>query len=46
MFGNVKKEYVEDVQGNYRKTLRLNNDAIERLKWNPQDRLKDYIHSL
>jgi len=46
MFGNVKKEYVEDVQGNYRKTLRLNNDAIERLKWNPQDRLKDYINSL
>ena len=46
MFGNVKREYVEDVQGNYRKTLRLNNDAIERLKWNPEDRLKDYIHSL
>lgn len=43
MFGNVEKEYVPDVKGNYRETIRLNNDAIERLGWSPKDRLKDYI---
>jgi len=46
MFGSVEKVYVDDVKGNYRKTLRLNNDAIERLGWKPQDRLKEYISSL
>jgi len=46
MFGNIEKVYVDDVKGNYRKTLRLNNDAIERLGWKPQNRLKEYISSL
>lgn len=46
MFGNIEKVYVEDVKGNYRKTLRLNNDAIERLEWKPVDRLQEYIKSL
>ena len=46
MFGNIKKEYVDDVKGNYTKTLRLNNDAIERLGWSPIDRLESYIKSL
>lgn len=46
MFGNIEKEYVDDVKGNYRETLRINNDAIERLGWQPKDRLKDYIKSL
>ncbi len=46
MFGNVKKEYVPDVKGNYRETIRLNNDAIERLGWAPKDRLKEYIKNI
>lgn len=46
MFGNIKKEYVADVKGNYRETLRINNDAIERLGWQPNDRLVEYIKSL
>ncbi|MEY4334140.1 MAG: hypothetical protein RLZZ196_2883 [Bacteroidota bacterium] len=45
MFG-VIKEYVDDVKGNYRETLRLNNDAIDRLGWQPKDRLKEYIKGL
>jgi len=45
MFG-LFKEYVDDVKGNYRETLRVNNDAIDRLGWQPKDRLKDYINSL
>ena len=45
MFG-VLSEYVDDVKGNYRVTLRENNDAIERLGWAPNDRLKEYIENL
>lgn len=46
MFGDIKKEYVDDVKGNYRKTLRINNDVIERLGWQPTDKLENYIKSL
>jgi UDP-glucose 4-epimerase len=46
MFGDVKKEYTNDVKGNYRKTLRLNDDAIQRLKWQPTDKLKSYINEI
>ena len=38
--------YVDDVKGNYRETLRINNDAIERLGWQPKDRLVEYIKGL
>ena len=38
--------YIPDQKGNYRETLRENNDTVERLDWKPQDRLKDYIQSL
>lgn len=43
---DVGCEYLLDQPGNYRKTLRENNDALERLDWKPQDRLLDYINSL
>jgi hypothetical protein len=33
-------------KGNYRETLRENNDAIERLGWKPSDKLRQYIQSL
>lgn len=46
MFTPLLREYVDDVKGNYRETLRVNNDAIERLGWQPQDRLKEYIDTL
>ena len=45
MFG-VERKYVNDVKGNYRETIRVNNDAIERLGWKPTDRLEQYIKSL
>lgn len=35
-----------DVGGNYRETIRINNDAIERLGWQPKNRLKEYINQL
>ena len=43
---NATSVYVDDQPGNYRKTLRVNDDIINELNWNPQDRLKDYINSL
>ena len=45
MFG-VERKYVDNVKGNYRETIRVNNDAIERLGWQPTDRLEQYIKSL
>jgi len=45
MFG-VERKYVNDVKGNYRETIRVNNDATERLGWQPTDKLKQYINSL
>jgi len=43
---NVVSDYIDDQPGNYRKTLRVNNDVVRELNWKPQDRLKDYINSL
>jgi UDP-glucose 4-epimerase len=46
MFAPHPIQYVDDVKGNYRETLRINNDAIERLGWQPTDKLKSYIDEI
>lgn len=53
LFGMFKKkfpyitaQYVDNEPGNYRETLRTNNDAVDRLNWRPTDRLEEYILSL
>jgi len=46
MFEYPNRKYVDDVKGNYRKTLRLNNDAVKRLGWKPTDKLKSYINEI
>ena len=38
--------YIPDQPGNYRETLRENDDTLDILGWKPQDRLKEYIESL
>ena len=38
--------HIPDQMGNYRKTLRENDDALNRLGWKPQNRLKEYINGL
>ena len=38
--------FIPDQPGNYRKTLRENDDTCKRLGWNPEDRLNKYIQSL
>ncbi len=46
MFGDIERKYVDDVKGNYRETIRINNDAIQRLGWQPTDKLKSYINEI
>lgn len=43
---NCTSEHIPDQKGNYRKTLRKNDDMLEKLKWSPKDQLKQYIQSL
>ncbi len=38
--------YIPDQPGNYRKTLRENDDSLNRLGWSPSDRLRQYIQTL
>lgn len=45
-FGELEKINLPDQKGNYRKTLRENDDSLEVLDWKPTDRLKEYINSL
>lgn len=42
----AESTYIPDQPGNYRKTLRENDDTLDRLGWKPEDRLKEYIDSL
>jgi UDP-glucose 4-epimerase len=44
--GKLIKTHSEDVPGNVRTSLRLNDDTSERLGWKPTDRLREYINSL
>ena len=52
MYSMFKKKFgidyvsIPDQPGNYRVTLRENNDTVERLEWEPKDRLQTYIDSL
>jgi len=39
-------KYLPDQPGNYRKTLRENDDSLARLGWTPTDKLRQYIQSL
>ena len=43
---NAKSISLPDQPGNYRETLRENDDTLDKLKWKPSDRLKEYIDSL
>jgi len=45
-FNYNNHKMLPDQVGNYRETLRENNDSIERLNWIPNHDLKDYIENL
>lgn len=42
----IGKIHLPDQQGNYRETLRENDDSLNRLGWQPKDRLREYIMNL
>ena len=52
LYAMFKKKYqtssvnIPDQRGNYRETLRVNDDLINLLNWKPKDRLKEYIANL
>lgn len=41
-----EKTYIPQQKGNYQETLRENDLALEKLDWNPVDRLREYIMEL
>ena len=43
---NVKCINIPDQPGNYRKTLRENDDTLKLLNWIPKDRLKEHINNI
>jgi UDP-glucose 4-epimerase len=43
---NINSINIPDQRGNYRETLRINDDLVNLLNWQPQDRLKEYIAKL
>ena len=43
---NVSSVNIPDQRGNYRETLRVNDDLIQLLNWKPKDRLREYITNL
>jgi UDP-glucose 4-epimerase len=45
-FGKIDKIHIPDQSGNYRSTLRENFDTLNRLGWEPSDKLHSYIQSL
>ena len=43
---NVEYENLPDQPGNYRKTLRENDDTLKLLNWTPKDRLEEHINNI
>lgn len=43
---DISSVSIPDQRGNYRETLRVNDDLINLLNWHPKDRLKEYIANL
>jgi UDP-glucose 4-epimerase len=43
---NTRSVSIPDQRGNYRETLRVNDDLINLLNWQPKDRLREYIANL
>jgi len=43
---NISSINLPDQPGNYRKTLRENDDTLKLLNWTPKDRLEEHINNL
>ena len=42
----IKCKYIPDQKGNYRETLRKNDDTLKKLDWKPKESLLHYIQNL
>ena len=40
------KTHIPNQQGNYKETLRVNDDTLNRLGWEPKKDLREYILNL
>lgn len=45
-YPHIEAKFLPDQPGNYRNTLRENDDSLKRLNWSPSDKLEKYIKSL
>jgi len=45
-FNHIEKIHIPNQKGNSLNSNRINDDAIKILKWNPSDKLENYIKSL
>lgn len=45
-FPHITKVHITDQKGNYRETIRVDDEAIELLGWKPTDKLNEFIQSL
>lgn len=45
-FGGAKSKFIPDQPGNYKKTLRKNDNLVELLDWKPKDQLANHIKNL
>lgn len=43
---NCRTEHIPNRPGEYKETIRENDDALKRLNWSPSDKLYNYIRSL
>ena len=42
----TKSKFIPDQPGNYKKTLRKNDNLLELLDWKPKDQLANHIKNL
>ena len=45
-FPEIKSEMIDDQPGNFRNSIRVNDELTTKLDWNPKDRLENYINNL
>tara|TARA_B110000967_G_C18710896_1_gene472649 strand:+ start:30 stop:491 length:462 start_codon:yes stop_codon:yes gene_type:complete len=43
---NIESVNIPEQSGNYKETIRKNDDSLKKLNWKPKDQLKNYIFSL
>lgn len=45
-FPEIKCEMIDEQPGNFRNSIRVNDELTTKLDWNPKDRLENYINNL